>query len=197
MLIPIETNTTKLEVKKSRFIATAFFCDSFIELKNNIQETRKNNPQARHVVHSAVLGDKNSIQYSMSDDREPKNTAGRPSLEVLKGSGITNIGVIIVRYFGGTLLGTNGLVHAYSDSTKLVLETLKTKELIETVNFAFKIPYDYYQSVKYCLEDLKAFEIIEKFETIITISGELPKDNFEKLKEFLTKISSGKINLSN
>jgi len=197
MLIPIETNTTKLEVKKSRFITTAFPCNSYIKLKETIQEARKNNPQARHVVHSAVFGEKNSIQYSMSDDREPKNTAGRPSLEVLKGSGITNVGVIIVRYFGGTLLGTNGLVHAYSDSTKLVLETLKTKELIETVNFKFDIPYDYYQSIKYCLEDLKAFEIKEKFETEVTLSGEIPKDNFENLKEFITKISSGKINLSN
>jgi len=197
MLIPVETNIIKLEVKKSRFITTAFPCNSFIELKDSIQKARKDNPQARHVVHSAVFGENNSIQYSMSDDREPKNTAGRPSLEVLKGSGITNIGIIIVRYFGGTLLGTNGLVHAYSDSTKLVLETLKTKELIETVNFVFQIPYDYYQQTKYCLEDLKAFEIIEKFETNITISGEIPKNNYTTLKEFLTNISSGKINLPN
>jgi len=195
MLIPIETNTTKLEVKKSRFITTAFPCNSYVELKKTIQKARIENPQARHVVHSAVFGEKNSIQYSMSDDREPKNTAGRPSLEVLKGSGITNIGVIIVRYFGGTLLGTNGLVHAYSDSTKLVLETLKTKELIETISFIFALPYDYYQSVKYCLEDLKAFDIKENFETEITISGEIPKNNYTTLKEFLTKISSGKINL--
>jgi len=193
MLIPLETKTTELEVKKSRFITTAFPVTSFIELKEIITKTRQDNPGARHVVHSAVIGEENSLQYSMSDDREPKNTAGRPSLEVLKGSGITNVGIVIVRYFGGTLIGTNGLMHAYSDSTKLVLQTLKTKELIEMTSLSFKLPYELYDQAKRLLTKYAAFTTKEEFGTNISITLDLPKKYENNLKDDLTQLSSGKL----
>ena len=113
-----EERSTELIVKKSRFIAIARKCNDPAEVKRIVDQTRAQYPDATHVVHAAVMGS----QFSYSDDHEPKNTAGRPALEVLKGSGITNIIVLIIRYFGGTLLGTGGLVKAYGDSTKMVLD---------------------------------------------------------------------------
>ena len=107
----LEIAETEIEIKKSRFISIAYPVSSLEEVKKRVLETRALHPSATHVVHSAVVG-KSGTLYSSSDDREPKNTAGRPSLEVLKGSGITDICVCTVRYFGGTLLGTGGLVKA-------------------------------------------------------------------------------------
>lgn len=181
----------ELIVKKSRFIAIAKKCSDLSEVKKLVEQTRALHPQANHVVHAAVIGN----EFSYSDDKEPKNTAGRPALEVLKGSGISNICILIVRYFGGTLLGTGGLVKAYSDSIKLVLENIETEELIEKKDFSFSIPYDLYESTKRILSDVKADNISEKFETQIDICGKLPKDNYAILKTQLADLSNGKIQL--
>jgi uncharacterized YigZ family protein len=123
--IPLESAQTELEVRKSKFLAFALPCTSLTDAKHMVSTLKAEHPGANHVVHAAVIGERGD-EFSYSDDREPKNTAGRPALEVLKGSGITNVAIFIVRYFGGTLLGTGGLVKAYGESAKKVLEILKT-----------------------------------------------------------------------
>ncbi len=189
MLILKTEKENELIVKKSRFIAIARKCSDISEVRKLVEQTRAIHPQANHVVHAAVVGN----TFSFSDDKEPKNTAGRPALEVLKGSGISNICILIVRYFGGTLLGTGGLVKAYSDSTKLVLENIETEELVEKESFCFSIPYMLYESTKRILSDVNAENILEKFETEIEISGNLPKDNLLSLKTQMSNLSNGKI----
>lgn len=192
MLILKTEKENELTVKKSRFIAIARKCSDIGQVKKLVEQTRALHPQANHVVHAAIVGN----TFSFSDDKEPKNTAGRPALEVLKGSGISNICVLIVRYFGGTLLGTGGLVKAYSDSTKLVLENIETEELIEKTSFCFSIPYTLYESTKRILSDVNADNILEKFETEIEISGNLPKDNLLSLKTQMANLSNGNIILT-
>ena len=145
------------------------------------------NPGANHVVHAAVVG----TQFSCSDDKEPKNTAGRPSLEVLKGSGITNILVCIARYFGGTLLGTGGLVKAYSLSVQKVILDLQTEELIERNHFSFTLDYGKFDQVKIILNSLEAIDITENFESEIKIEGKIPAENSEKLRHSLANLSNG------
>lgn len=191
MLILKTEKQSELIVKKSRFISIAKKCSDISDVKKLIEQTRALHPQANHVVHAAVVGS----SFSFSDDKEPKNTAGRPAFEVLKGSGISNICILIVRYFGGTLLGTGGLVKAYGDSAKLVLENIETEELIEKTSFKFDIPYDLYESTKRILNDVKASDIQEVFETQIKISGQLPKDNIISLQTQLADLSNGKITL--
>lgn len=192
MKIPTKIQKAEIEIKKSRFIAVAYPCNDLKEIKNLIAIERQNNPGARHVVHAAVIGS----QFSCSDDKEPKNTAGRPALEVLKGSGITNIAVLIIRYFGGTLLGTGGLVKAYSDSVKEVLKILETEELIDRNQFSFSIDYSYFEQIKIILENLEAIEIEEKFESIISITGKIPVSNSTELEKRLSNLSNGKIKIS-
>ena len=131
-------------------------------------------------------------QFSFSDDHEPKNTAGRPALEVLKGSGITNIIVLIIRYFGGTLLGTGGLVKAYGDSTKLVLDGIKTEELVEKTSFALTIGYEMYESTKRLLASVAADSIKEDFGTEISITGTIPVSNKDALASQISDLSNGK-----
>ena len=127
MLVPVERAEASIEVKKSKFIAIAIPTKTMEGVKEAVSEVRKEHPDANHVVHAAVIG-KAGTMYSSSDDREPKNTAGRPALEVLKGSGVTDVTVAVVRYFGGTLLGTGGLVKAYGDSVKVGAGNVVDKE---------------------------------------------------------------------
>ena len=183
-----EERSTELIVKKSRFISIARMCNTPADVKRLVDETRAQYPDATHVVHAAVMGN----QFSFSDDHEPKNTAGRPALEVLKGSGITNIIVLIVRYFGGTLLGTGGLVKAYGDSTKLVLDGIATEELVEKASFSLTIGYEMYENVKRILTSLNADSIKEDFGTEISISGQIPASGKEDLSSRISDLSNGR-----
>lgn len=103
--------------KKSRFIAHVFPVDSEEEAQKQIEEIRKKYWDARHNCHAFVIGANHEITRC-SDDGEPSGTAGRPILEVLTGAGVHNVLVIVTRYFGGTLLGTGGLVRAYSQAAQ-------------------------------------------------------------------------------
>lgn len=191
----LETATAEIEIKKSRFISIAYPVESLEEVKEKVIYTRSLHPNATHVVHSAVVG-KSGTLFSSSDDREPKNTAGRPSLEVLKGSGITNICVCIVRYFGGTLLGTGGLVKAYGDSTKEVLKIVKTEELIERESFAVVMQYDHYTLAKRLLDETTATDITEDFGVGITIKGKIPLSMHDILQKGFQNIGQGRIQLT-
>ena len=191
----LETATTEIEIKKSRFIPIAYPVESLEEVKEKVILTRSLHPNATHVVHSAVVG-KSGTLFSSSDDREPKNTAGRPSLEVLKGSGITNICVCTVRYFGGTLLGTGGLVKAYGDSTKEVLKIVKTEELIERESFTAVMQYDHYTLAKRLLDETTATDITEDFGVGITIKGKIPLSMHDILQKGFQNIGQGRIQLT-
>lgn len=183
-----EEKQAELVVKKSRFISIARMCSSPADVKRIVDETRALYPDATHVVHAAVMGN----QFSFSDDHEPKNTAGRPALEVLKGSGITNIIVLIIRYFGGTLLGTGGLVKAYGDSTKLVLDGIKTEELVEKSSFSLTIGYEMYENTKRLLASVAADSIKEDFGTEISITGTIPVSNKDTIASQISDLSNGK-----
>lgn len=182
-------------VKKSRFISIAYPVNTLEEVKEKVALTRKLYPDATHVVHAAVVG-KSGTLFSSSDDREPKNTAGRPALEVLKGSGITNICVCIVRYFGGTLLGTGGLVKAYGDSVKEVLKTVETEENIDYIHFTLSLDYDLYTPIKNIMEKHGARNTMEEFTTGIRISGDIPSTTRESFEKDIMDWGQGRILLN-
>ena len=175
MKVPVERAESEIIIKKSRFIAIAEKIDSLEQVKDIVRKVREEHPKANHVVHAAVIGKSGSL-YSSSDDKEPKNTAGRPALEVLKGSGITNITVCIVRYFGGTLLGTGGLVKAYGDAVKSVLEIVKTEEMREKENLTLAFQYEYYTLLKRLFEQYSVNVVSEDFSTEIRIALSIDKD---------------------
>lgn len=194
MRIPISSTSADLEVKKSKFISIVFPITSADEVKQKIQETWKEHPHASHVVHAYIFGKTGDI-FGMSDDHEPKNTAGRPILEILKGSGITNIAILVIRYFGGTKLGTGGLVKAYGDAAKAVLDKVETEELIEKQSFSLEVPYKLYEQIKLMLERLHAEEIQEDFAAEIHISGTLPAYAAEEAAAEIQELSSGRVQL--
>ena len=112
-----KTGESKVEVKKSKFLGIAANISSEEEAAELLKEIRKKHSMARHVCYAYSIGDSNP-RMKFSDDGEPGGTAGKPILDVITKSGIQDIIVIVVRYFGGILLGTGGLVRAYTDSAK-------------------------------------------------------------------------------
>jgi len=126
--IVLESGTGQIEEKKSKFIATIFPVLSEEEASNNIEKIRKKYWDARHHCTAFIIGESKNPLMRCSDDGEPAQTAGRPMLDVLTGNGIHNVLAVVTRYFGGTLLGTGGLVRAYSSA---VQEGLKNSVLVD------------------------------------------------------------------
>ena len=129
LLLPIadHTFTGELEIKRSRFITWIRRVSCEDDARTLIADARAQYPDARHHCSAYIyeVPDSNRIERS-SDDGEPSGTAGRPMLDVLAGSGLTDIGAVVVRYFGGVKLGTGGLVSAYSDAVRQVLSDVTT-----------------------------------------------------------------------
>lgn len=185
-----------LVVKNSRFIAEVFPVTSQQEAREKLKEQKTKYQDARHVVHAFVIGNTGQILGS-SDDGEPSGTAGRPVLDVLKGSLITNILLTVTRYFGGTLLGTGGLVKAYGDSAKKILQELSekgfTEALIEKKDISFSISYDMYEQLKHLMKSFPLTNIKEEFLTEINISAVIEKESFDKFSDAVKNFSNGKI----
>ena len=150
----------------SKFIAQAFRVDSIEEIEDILARTRKKYYDATHNCYAYRLGD--NIQ-KMSDDGEPAKTAGAPMLDVLLKQDVTNILVIVTRYFGGTLLGAGGLVRAYSSSTSEVLKDVTFYKPKQQKRFIITISYSSYQTLTKMLPYIK----IEKtsFMSEVTIEG--------------------------
>ena len=140
----------QLVEKKSRFIATVRPVESEEEAAAFIEEMKKKYYDARHNCSAFVIGNRAQITRS-SDDGEPSGTAGRPMLEVLLGSGIRNAAAVVTRYFGGTLLGTGGLVRAYSGVLKEALERCETARQHFGVRVKIKADYNAVGKIQYIL----------------------------------------------
>ena len=179
-------------VKNSRFLSEIFPCQNQSEARNLLKEQKQKYPDSTHVVHAFVTGFSKEIN-GMSDDGEPSGTAGRPVLDVLKGSGITNILLTVTRYFGGTLLGTGGLVHAYSESAKEVLSICKAEPYVEKSSFSFSCGYDLYQTVKHLFEGFNISNLTENFGTDITVKGEIFLSEKNTFLEQIKNISKGTV----
>lgn len=188
----LEHFQTELVIKHSRFIAEVFPVENQAAARELLKEQKQKYFDSTHVVHAFVIG-KNAEILGMSDDGEPSGTAGRPVLDVLKGSGCTNIILTVTRYFGGTLLGTGGLVKAYSDSAKAVLEIAKFEPIIEKSNFKFTLNYDMYEKVKYHFNHYHIDSLQEDFTEKITISGVIFADEFNNFKKEIEDLSNARI----
>ena len=145
--IVMEGGEGEIIEKKSRFIATVQPVETEEEAVAFIDSMKKKYWDARHNCSAFVIGSKNEVTRC-SDDGEPSGTAGRPMLEVLLGEGIRNIAVVVTRYFGGTLLGTGGLVRAYTKGAKIAVDAAgKSMKRVWTVLYV-PCPYTYYERVK-------------------------------------------------
>lgn len=194
MKIPKAYSSTEENIKGSRFLSELFLISSQAEVREKIKAQKQKYADATHVCHAFICG-KNAEIMGMSDDGEPGGTAGRPMLDVLKGSGATNLLVTITRWFGGTLLGTGGLVHAYGNGVKNVLAVTEFEELVEKWDFSLKCDYQQYQLVKKLFENFTLYNLCEDFGEMILIKGQIAQSDFPSLKDKIFDASSGKLQL--
>lgn len=177
--------------KKSRFIATTRPVESEEEALAFIAEMKKKYWDATHNCSAFVIGDRQQIQRC-SDDGEPQGTAGRPMLDVLLGEDIHNMAVVVTRYFGGTLLGTGGLVRAYSKSVQVGLEA---SEVIEKRSgFLLKMAADYngIGKIQNILGKKGLPTIASEYGADVTLEVLVPEEEEKGLKEEITEGTSGR-----
>ena len=169
--------TAEIVEKKSRFIAQIQRVENEDEALKFIASVKKEHAQARHNVYAYIIkGSKNkSERIRFTDDGEPSGTAGKPTLETLQHAGLANVACVVTRYFGGTLLGTGGLVRAYSGSVKAAIEEAEVISLIEYTNFTQCVPYSDLDSLKHKIAS--QYGIIDKIEYAeeVEITYRLPK----------------------
>ena len=194
MKILLEAAPAELRVKNSRFRSELEYTET-PEAAREIWRRRKTQyDNGGHIVYAFIVGAQGNIQ-GCSDDGEPSGTAGRPTLEVLKGSGLTNVILTTARWFGGTKLGTGGLVHAYTASAQAALENITTRKLVPMRALEFSVPYALYEQVKRLLAAAGFTVKDEIFSEEIRINGELAEANVPQLAAALRDLSNGKIHL--
>ena len=184
--------SAELTVKKSVFRAEVFYTDNAQTAKEIVKRQKTQYRDARHVVHAFVIGETGAV-LGCSDDGEPAGTAGQPVLAVLKGSGITDILVTVTRWFGGTLLGTGGLVKAYSATAKEALTQVHTEPLIQKAEFTCECSYEDHNPLLRAAAPLPVTFAHMEFAQTVRLSGSIPlayRDNFAQLVTEITKGAS-------
>lgn len=181
-------------VKNSRFLAEADYVDSAEAARALLRQRKERFPDIRHVVHAFAIGPTAGI-LGCSDDGEPAGTAGRPTLEVLKGSGLTNLILTTTRWFGGIKLGTGGLVKAYTEAAQGCLANAATQELVPMATVSFAIPYQLYDQCRLLLRSLGFTTTSEEFLDTIRITGTIRDADTPELARQLSELSRGQVTL--
>lgn len=193
--IPAGPVTVELRVSNSRFITHLAPVVDVVSARAFIASIRAKMPDANHHVYAYVIGHGGTTTLGMSDDGEPSGTAGRPALAVLKGSGLGDVVVVVTRYFGGTLLGTGGLVHAYGDSVKAVLSEVVRIEKIARTRLLMSMTYPLYEGVKRVLAGYDSQIVEELFGTDVTLTVVVRVDDAPKISAVLIEHSAGTIEI--
>jgi uncharacterized YigZ family protein len=192
-LIPAREARSRIRVVNSRFIATIAPAFTVEEARAFIDRMEHEFEDATHNVPAYVIGHGASLITHCSDDGEPAGTAGPPTLAVLQGSGLGDVVVVVTRYFGGTKLGTGGLVRAYSDAVREVLSVLPRAVKVPTHTVRIEMPYSLFEQIRRLVKLHRGQVLDEMFAAEVTVTAQLPRDALPKLQNALQQISRGKI----
>ena len=189
--IPGAAAQSEFTEKKSRFIGEIYPIGSEEEAQNIVNQIRKKHYDARHNCFAYVIGEKNEIMRC-SDDGEPSGTAGRPMLEVLTGREVHNAVAIVTRYFGGTLLGTGGLVRAYTEAVQEGLEHCVV--LACSTGFKLRIETDYngIGKLQYLARTLELHELDIQYGELVQMTLLVPEDQIDAVEKDITEQTAGK-----
>ncbi|MGP1458047.1 MAG: IMPACT family protein [Treponema sp.] len=186
----------KTTVKNSIFISELTPCSSQKEARMVVKDKKSEYADASHTVHAFITG-LNAEVMGMSDDGEPQGTAGRPILDVLKGRKCTNLILTVTRWFGGTLLGTGGLVKAYGSCAKSVIQKADSLGLftpyVEERPFRFECTYDECEPIRRALAAFSITGLQETFGERVTFIGHIRADEYAVFAAKLRDISGGKV----
>lgn len=191
--IPGGESRVELQVKNSRFIGRAAYTPSVEEARAFIERVKAEEPGCTHAVYAFAVGYGASVTHGMSDAGEPSGTAGRPALAVVRGSGLGDVTVVIVRYFGGTKLGTGGLVKAYTETAQLALAELPPGEKVETRSVTLAVPYNAYEPIKRLIDSFHGRVEAETFTTEVTLQLVFAVDDLPGFVAAVSEATGGQV----
>jgi uncharacterized YigZ family protein len=183
------------KVKGSRFIGQLYLCGNENRAREILESTRKKYYDATHNCYAWKVGLDKDVQFKYSDDGEPGGTAGKPIYDQLEGAGLTDVIVIVTRYFGGTKLGTGGLTHAYSDCAAEVIRKAGTVEEFITDRFDVVLDFADYGAVERAALKAGAVIVQSDFSDRVALKIEIRLSRLEALKDKLVDITSGRIQI--
>ena len=196
--IPSKLYRTEETIKRSRFIATVAHAFTEEDAKAFISIIKNEFPDATHNCWAYVAGPPgDTARIGMSDDGEPHGTAGKPILTVLLHSEIGEIVAVVTRYFGGTKLGSGGLVRAYSGSVKNALAGLSVKEKRDVLSLTVILDYSKITAVKQMIETFNSEIVEENYGADVSFKIELPKNNKDSFIRAITNLTGGEILITN
>lgn len=191
--IPLAQIRCEHEAQKSRFIATLAPAFSIDEARAFITSIKKEFVDASHNVPVYIIGGGNTVTEYFSDDGEPAGTAGKPALAALRGSGLGDAVLVITRYFGGTLLGTGGLVKAYTESAQLAIKQVKRGRRIPVHVAEITIPYNFLERARLLVIKHGGQIVSEEYAEDVRIRLHVRQEAFETFQAELRELSAGKI----
>jgi len=192
--ILLEGGEGEIVEKKSRFIATVRKCETEAEAVAFIEEMKKKYWDARHNCSAFVIGSRGELTRC-SDDGEPSGTAGRPMLEVLLGEGIRNIAVVVTRYFGGTLLGTGGLVRAYTQAVKEGLKDCTVGKMRYGCELEIGTDYNGIGKILYLLGQRGIEPQSSAYTDTVSLQVRIPAEEEASLCKEMIEATSGKVKI--
>lgn len=191
--VPAGEVEVEIEVKRSRFIAAGARAETVDDAKAWIAARRALYPDARHHCPAYRVGYGGHVSEWSSDDGEPRGTAGKPMLSVLQGADVGDVVAVVTRYFGGTKLGTGGLVRAYSDATRAMLDALPIGMEVARCQRMLAVPYSQYEQIQAFLLEREAEIADSDFAADVTFLFTLPIDRVAEFDAELTELSHGKL----
>lgn len=191
--VPAAQTRVEFKVQNSRFIATVAPVFSVEEARSFIDRTRQEFSDATHNVPAYVVGYGAAVIAHCHDDGEPSGTAGRPMLAVLQGSGLGDVAVVVTRYFGGTKLGTGGLVRAYGDAVREVLAILPRAEKVPTHTVMVELPYALLEQARLLITAHGGEILEETFAADVTVTIRFVMDRYAAFAAALRELSHGQI----
>ena len=186
-----ESSTWEQVLEKSRFIGIIYPVQVPENVETKLLEARQCYPAARHYVYAYRLF--NGRLEKASDDGEPQGTGGRPILEVLRHRDVWNVLLVVVRYFGGILLGTGGLTRAYGGTARQLLEQTALTYLTTYMLFTLDVPYSWYETLKHRLQFRPWFIEQEEFRETVELRVSVPLDHEQDFTAWLKELSAGDI----
>ena len=184
---------TELKVKGSRFIGEALSAVDEAQARQKLQAVRKREHAATHHCYAWRVGACGPVRVKFSDDGEPSGTAGRPILEVITGTGLTNVLVVVTRYFGGTKLGTGGLVRAYTQAAQEALNAAGQRWCYRTREFRMVIGFDLYDAIQRVLAEHEATVVGSSFTDQVALVVSVRSGRADRLTAAIRETAAGKI----
>ena len=192
MNIILKNGSGEIEEKKSRFICHIFKIKSEEEAEEYITAVKKKYWDARHNCYAYVTGDKGQIQR-FSDDGEPQGTAGKPMLDILNSYGLTDCLLVVTRYFGGVLLGTGGLVRAYTAATIEGLKNSESIARIHGVKLGIETNYTDLGKIQYLIANRNLDQLEPVYTDKVEMTVFVPTDEMGSLRAELMEGTNGQV----